>query len=251
MIFDSHAHYDDKRYNETLDALMEEMYNKGVRKILNVASTMDSLRDCYGLANKYDIVYSTAGIHPNCCSQLPQNYLGDIEHFALTKKCVAIGEIGLDYYYENTEKDLQKKIFREQLELAIKINLPVIIHCRDAYEDTLNILKEYKVRGVIHCYSGSVEMAREFLKLDMHISFTGVVTFKNSKKAIECLKEVPLNRLLIETDSPYMSPEPNRGKINNSSNIHYIAEKYAEVLGCSKDDILKQTYDNAVNFFNV
>lgn len=250
MIFDSHAHYDDAKYQD-VDSLILDMKDNGVKKIVNIGSTIKSLDECYKLSNKYDFFYMTSGIHPSCINGIPDNYLDIVKDYASKDKCVAIGEIGLDYYYDFTEKSLQKRVFKEQLQLAKELNLPVVIHCRDAYDETLNILREYDVKAVIHCYSGSKEMVKEFLKLNTYISFTGVVTFKNAKKAVESLKEVPLNRLLIETDSPYMSPEPVRGTLNNSSNITYIAKKYGEILNLTESEVLKLTYDNAMDFFGI
>ncbi|MGL5973052.1 MAG: TatD family hydrolase [Oscillospiraceae bacterium] len=251
MIFDSHAHYDDDKYNDVLPNLIEDMKKQGVSKIVNIASDFSSIEKCYNLAKDYDIIYCTAGIHPIYANDKPDDYLSVIENYLKNEKVVAIGEIGLDYYYDNIPKDVQKKVFEEQLILAKRLNVPVVIHCRDAYEDTIKLLKEYRPKAVMHCYSGSSEMAKEFLKLGIYISFTGVVTFKNAIKSIEALKQVPLDKLLIETDCPYMAPEPKRGTVNNSANIHYIASKYAEAKGMTKEDILKLTYDNGLKFFGL
>ena len=195
-------------------------------------------------------MYAAVGIHPEDVEGTPEDYLGTLKKWAVLPKTVAIGEIGLDYHYEGFSPDLQKRIFEEQLDLAEELSLPVVIHSRDATEDCMNILrKRGKVRGVMHCFSGSAETARQVLDLGMNISFTGVLTFKNARKSIEALEVVPLERLMLETDCPYMAPEPNRGKRCDSSMIVHIIQKIAEVKGMSPELVAKQTTENTLNLF--
>jgi len=246
MIFDSHAHYDDDAFNEDRNEVIEEIKNNGVIGVLNCGSSFEGARESVQLADKYDFFYAAVGIHPEYADKLDEDMLEQIKVLAMHHKVKAIGEIGLDYYYEeNPEREVQKAAFRKQMELAAQLKLPVVIHDRDAHEDTLKILKEYpQVKGVVHCFSGSVEFARECLKLGFYIGFTGVITFKNAKKILEVAKEVPLNRLLVETDCPYMAPTPHRGKRNKSDYIPFIVEKLCEIKGLSEEEINNFTINN-------
>ena len=230
-IIDSHAHYDDEAFNEDREEVIKEIIENGVTAVLNCGSSYEGLLGSYKLANKYDFFYAAVGIHPCNAYELTDEVVEEIREMAKNPKVKAIGEIGLDYYWEeNPPKEIQRKVFREQLRLADELNLPVVIHDRDAHGDTLEILKEFPgVKGVVHCFSGSVEFARECLKLGYYIGFTGVVTFKNAKKIIEVAKDAPLDRILVETDCPYMAPAPYRGKRNKSDYIEYIIEKLAEI----------------------
>ena len=231
MIFDSHAHYDDEAFNEDREEVILGLKDKGVIGVLNCGASLEGARMSVGLSNKYDFIYSAVGIHPEHADIVNEEIIEELRDLAKNSKVRAIGEIGLDYYYgENPPRDIQKAAFRLQMKLAKELKLPVVIHDRDAHGDTLDILKEFpEVIGTVHCFSGSVEFAVECLKLGYYIGFTGVITFKNAKKIAEVAKVVPMDRILVETDCPYMAPEPNRGKRNQSDYIVYIIEKIAEI----------------------
>ncbi|URZ17871.1 TatD family hydrolase [Clostridium felsineum] len=253
MIFDAHAHYDDEEFDKDRDEVINEIKNNGVIGVLNCGSSMEgSLKSC-DLAEKYDFFYAAVGIHPEYADKFNEDTLKEIEELAKKSKVKAIGEIGLDYYYEeNPPREVQKEVFIKQMELAKKLKLPVIIHDRDAHKDTLEIIKKFpEVKGEIHCFSGSVEFARECLKLGYYLGFTGVVTFKNAKKVLEVVKEVPLDKMLVETDCPYMSPTPNRGKRNRSDYIEYIVEKIAEIKSDLPINVKEQTARNVRNLLNI
>ncbi|WP_143317510.1 TatD family hydrolase [Clostridium sp. HBUAS56017] len=229
-IFDSHAHYDDEAFDIDRDELIENLNEAGVIGILNCSSSYESIRKTCEIINKWSFIYGAVGIHPENANELTKNRLEEIKDIIKSNpKVIAVGEIGLDYYWEeNPPRDVQKEVFRKHMIIAKELNLPVIIHDRDAHKDTLSIMKEFpEVKGIVHCFSGSVEFARECLKLGYYIGVTGVVTFKNAKKLVEVIKEVPVDRLLVETDCPYMAPEPNRGKRNKSDYIEYIIERIA------------------------
>lgn len=259
-LFDNHAHYDDNKFDEDRDEIINEIYNSGVTKIISAGYSIQSSIKAIELSKKYDFIYATCGISPN---DIPDNKqkideelakLKNIIENSDNKKIVAIGEIGLDYYWNTENKDLQKYAFIKQIELANSLNLPIVIHTREAIMDTLDILKnvERPIKpGVFHCCPLNIELIKEALKLNFYISFAGPVTFKNSKNASQVVKEVPLDKILIETDSPYLSPEPKRGKRNDSRNVKYIAEKVAEFKNVSVEEIAKVTYENAINVFNI
>ncbi|MCY6959202.1 TatD family hydrolase [Clostridium brassicae] len=253
MIFDSHAHYDDESFNEDRESVIKELMKNGIVGVLNCGASAKGMRDSVKLAEKYDIFYAAVGIHPENAYEFTDEVIDEIKKFAKEDKVKAIGEIGLDYYWEeNPPKDVQKKAFRKQMEIAKELNLPVIIHDREAHKDTLEIMKEFpEVKGVVHCFSGSVEFARECLRLGYYIGFTGVVTFKNARKILEVAGEVPLDRILVETDCPYMAPVPYRGKRNRSEYIEYIIEKIAEIKQISIEDIQHITIDNVKNMLNI
>jgi len=253
MIFDSHAHYDDERFNEDREDVIKEIRENGVINVLNCGASMEGARDSFKLANKYDFFYAAVGIHPENAYELTEENYEEIKEMTKNPKVRAIGEIGLDYYWEeNPPREKQKEVFRKQMELAKELNMPVVIHDRDAHGDTLEIMKEFpEVKGVVHCFSGSVEFACECLKLGYYIGFTGVVTFKNSKKIVEVAKEVPLERMLVETDAPYMAPTPNRGKRNRSDYIKFIIEKIAEVKELSVEEVSNATIENAKNLLKI
>ena len=247
-IFESHAHFDDERYDPDRDELISSLKEKGIEAVVNIGADMKGSRATMEYVDKYDFVYGAVGVHPE--------YANDVDYTALREfsrhpKIVAIGEIGLDYHYEGYNRDEQITAFKKQLELAKEVDLPVIIHSRDATQDTLDILKEYKPRGVVHCFSGSAETALEIVKLGMYIGFTGVITFKNAHRAIEALKAVPLDKLLCETDSPYMAPEPHRGERNDPSLLCHIIEKMAEVKGVSPQEMANITNNNAKTLFGL
>ncbi len=253
MIFDSHAHYDDKQFDDDRESLLGSLLpNNGVVGVINCASTYESIDLTLDICDRYDIVYGSVGIHPQCAGELPNDYLKKIENSCKNKKIVAIGEIGLDYYYEDMcDKTVQKKVFLEQVELAKALSLPIIVHDRDSHQDVMNILKSANARGVIHCFSGSKEMALEAVKLGYYIGLGGVVTFKNAKHSVEVARAVPMERILLETDAPYLSPVPFRGKRNNSTYISYIAEKIAEIKKIEASEVLETSRNNVKNLFGI
>lgn len=253
MIFDSHAHYDDEAFDSDRDVLIEKLKENNVEYILNCGSSLKGAVDSVNLAEKYDFIYAAVGIHPEFAYDVNETTIKSLEDLTKNKKVKAVGEIGLDYYYdENPPREVQKKAFILQMELAKKVGLPVVIHDRDAHKDTLDIIKKYpEVKGVIHCFSGSVEFARECLKLGYYIGFTGIVTFKNAKKVINVAKEVPINRMLVETDCPYMAPTPFRGKRNDSSYIKYTLTKLAQIRGEDYDYMENITNKNAKRLLNI
>ncbi|MFL0266553.1 TatD family hydrolase [Candidatus Clostridium radicumherbarum] len=245
-IFDSHAHYDDESFNEDRETVIKELKAKGIVGVLNCGASLEGARASVKLADTYDFFYAAVGIHPEDANSFNDSVLAELREMAKNEKVRAIGEIGLDYYYEeNPPRDIQKSVFKAQMQLAKELNLPVVIHDRDAHGDTLNILKEFtEVKGVLHCFGGSTEFARECVKLGYYIGFTGVVTFKNAKKIIDVAKEVPLERILVETDCPYMAPVPYRGQRNRSDFIKYIIEKLSELKGISEEEIAAATINN-------
>ena len=231
-IFDSHAHYDDERFDADRDELLESIHREGVEYIMTIGADLTTSYAARELAERYDFVYFAAGIHPEQAGDAPENYLEELKALAAHPKCRAIGEIGLDYYWaENPPKERQMELFRQQVLLAKELGLPVIIHDREAHADTLALLRELHPAGVLHCFSGSVEMAKEVAALGMYLGFTGAITFKNARKAPQAAAVVPDDRLLIETDCPYMAPEPYRGKRCDSSMLPRVAERLAEALG--------------------
>ncbi len=251
-IFDSHAHYDDQSFDADRDRLFAQLREYGVCGIINNGSSFELCKKGLEIAEKHDFFYQAVGIHPEFAADATDEQLGEIEQMLGHEKVVAVGEIGLDYHYDNgPSKEVQHVLFRRQIELALKHDLPIIVHDRDAHGDTFDILKEYKPKGVVHCYSGSVETMREIVKLGMYIGMTGVITFKNARKAVECIAELPLDRLLIETDCPYLAPVPYRGKRCNSSMISLTAEKIAEIKGVPRSEILKATRENANRLFGL
>lgn len=250
-IFDTHAHYDSENYDIDRDEVFKELKENGVIGILNCASSYDSVKLTDELTKKYDFIYGALGVHPENADELTDERLEIIkEMIKANDKIVAVGEIGLDYYWEeNPSREIQKNALRAQMNLAKELKMPVVIHDRDAHKDTLDILKEFpEVNGVVHCFSGSVEFAKECIKLGYYIGFTGVVTFKNSRKIVEVAKEIPVDRMLVETDAPFMAPVPNRGKRNRSDYIKEIIEKIAEIRSINPDELNIQLN---TNFFNL
>ena len=250
-IFDTHAHYDDSAFDSDRDETLERVH-KTVGHIINCCADIKSLSEVPALAEKYDFIYFAAGLHPEEISDADDDTLQKIKSAALHKKCVAVGEIGLDYHLDGkNNKAKQQEWFKKQLELAKELELPVIIHSRDAAADTLEILKAYRPKGVMHCFSGSPETMREILDIGMYIGLGGVVTFKNAKNAALCAAEVPPDRLLLETDCPYMAPVPFRGTRNDSSLIYYVAEKIASLRGLSPDALINAAEQNAKLLFGI
>lgn len=253
MIFDSHAHYDSGQFDEDRDEILNSMQENGVGTIVNSAADWDSVTEVVELAEKYPFVYAAVGLHPDEVGDLDEERFAYLKAQCQKEKVVAVGEIGLDYYWDNESHDVQKKWFIRQLELARELDLPVIIHSRDAAEDTLKIMKEHGqgLRGVIHCFSYSKELAREYVKMGFYIGVGGVVTFKNGKKLKEIVEEIPLERILLETDCPYLAPVPFRGKRNSSLYIPYIAEEIANLKGVTYEEVVAQTELNAKKLFGI
>ena len=253
LIFDTHAHYDDAQFDADREALLSAMPENGVGLILDPGCDLESSRAAIALAEQYPHVYAAVGYHPENCAPYTDADLDILRRLAQHPKVVAIGEIGLDYSWEqNPPKEFQQAVFRAQLALARELDLPVIVHDREAHADCLAIVKEFPgVRGVFHCYSGSVEMARELWKLGWYTGFDGPVTYKNARKTVEVAAEVPLERLLLETDSPYMAPVPKRGTRNDSRNIAHIAAKIAEVRGMTADEVIRIAADNGKRLFGI
>lgn len=252
-IFDAHAHYDDEDYNDDRNEVIRELKANDVIGVLNCGASLQGTRDSVTLAEKYDFFYAAVGIHPENAYELTDEALDEIRELTKKNKVRAIGEIGLDYYWkENPPREIQKNVFKKQMELAKELNLPVIIHDREAHLDTLEMIKKFpEVKGEIHCFSGSPEFARECLKLGYYIGFTGVVTFKNARKVLDVVKEVPLDRILVETDCPYMTPVPYRGKRNNSQYISYMIEKIAEIKNIPVEEIEKITIENTKRLLRI
>ena len=250
-IFDVHAHYDDEKFDADREEVLSSMAEKNVICIVNAGTDIETSRKTLNYCEKYDFMYGAVGIHPEFADKLPQNYLKEIENMAMHEKAVAIGEIGLDYYWDGVPRDIQKKVFTEQLELADKLSMPVVIHDRDAHGDTMEILRKYKPKGIMHCFSGSVEMCREIVRLGMSISLGGVVTFKNARHSVEVARDIPLDRLMLETDAPYLAPVPFRRKRCDSSMIMLTAERIAEIKGISVEDVLRVTAENACRMYGI
>lgn len=251
IIFDAHAHYDDDKFNEDREQVIETLPQKGVGCVVNAGVDIETSKWALNYSDKYNYMYATIGIHPENADKVTEDYLVQLEEMSNHKKAVAIGEIGLDYYWDDVPRDIQKKVFIEQILLAGKLNMPVVVHDRDAHGDTMEILRKYKPKGLVHCYSGSVEMCKEIVKLGMSISLGGVVTFKNARQSVEVAEYIPMDRLLLETDAPYLAPAPFRGKRNDSSNISYVAMKIAEIKGITKEEVLRITTENACKLYNI
>ncbi len=254
MIFDSHAHLDDERFDKDRDHMIARAKENGIELILNPGADLNTSIRAVNLAEKYDMVYAAVGVHPHDVKDMDEDTIEVLKALSNKKKVVAIGEIGLDFYYDYSPRDEQRKWFRRQIELAKEVNLPIITHDRDAHEETFNILKEYDVGNtgcVMHCYASSVEMAREYIKMGVYISLAGPVTFSNARKTYDVAKEIPLEWLLVETDSPYLTPTPYRGKRNEPAYVKLVAEKIAEAKGISLEEVAKQTTLNAKKLFRI
>lgn len=252
MYFDTHAHYDDGAFDADRNEVLQRLAAERVDYIINPGCDIESSRKALALSEEYDFLYFAPGIHPEELEGLQENYIDVVAELLSRPKCAAIGEIGLDYYWKDDNREQQKKIFRSQIELAVEMKMPVIIHDREAHGDSLEIVREYpEARGVFHCFSGSREMAEELLKRGWYLGFDGPVTYKNARKTLEVLEVTPIDRILIETDSPYLSPVPMRGKRNDSSNLVYTVRKIAEVKGESAEKIAELTSENAHRLFNI
>lgn len=254
MIFETHAHYDDEAFDSDREHLLSSMQEHGIGCIVNVGANLKSTAASIRLAEQYPFVYAAAGVHPSDTAELNEENFAELRVQCLHKKVVAVGEIGLDYYWGEPSHELQKLWFARQLELAREIRKPVIIHSRDAAKDTYDMMVSRhadEIGGVVHCFSYSAEMAQAYVKMGFYIGVGGVVTFKNGKKLKEVVETVPIGRILLETDSPYLSPEPNRGRRNSSLNIPYIAQKIAEVKGMTCDEVVAVTEQNARQLYQV
>ncbi len=252
MIFESHAHLLSQQFDQDRNEVIKRALENGIHAVLNVSDDRYTSQKAVEFANDNEMVFSSVGIHPHNGKDFQNEDLDLLKALAQDSKTLAIGEIGLDYYYDFCDKEIQKDVFAKQLELAKMLSMPVIIHDREAHKDTIDILASFKrdIKGILHCYSGSAESAKIFLDLGLYISFTGVITFKNANKTIEALKAVPMDRLLLETDCPYMSPEPFRGTRNEPKNLVYIARRMAEVKQVSYERLLEQLWENSFDLFN-
>ncbi len=250
-IFDSHAHYDSDAFEADRKELLSALPSQGVCGIVNCGSDMASSLASLELADEFDYIYAACGVHPHEAEGCKQGYLPVLKNLCSEEKCVAVGEIGLDYHYDFSPREIQKQVFEQQIVLAKELDLPVIVHDREAHEDTFELLKRYKPKGVVHCFSGSAEMAKEIVKLGMYIGLGGAVTFKNARKPLEVAAVVPSDRLLIETDCPYMTPVPHRGKRCDSSYIPFTAEVLAAARKSTVHEILDLTRKNANNLFGL
>ena len=251
-IFDTHAHYDDESFDEDRAALLSALPHSGVCGIVNAASDLDSCRAGLALADNFDYIYAAVGIHPQAAESLPADYIAQLRTLYAHPKAVAIGEIGLDYYYDDAcPRERQSEVFEAQVALACELDAPIIVHDREAHEDTLTVLRRFRPQGVVHCFSGSVEMMREVTKLGLFIGLGGAVTFKNARKAVEVAAEVPLSQLVLETDAPYMAPVPLRGKRCHSGMILNTAARIADIRGISVSEVLRVTAENACRLYRL
>ena len=254
MYFETHAHYDDDLFQEDRHELLEKLQEAGIHIVVNAGADLSSSKLGIELAKQYDFFYAAVGVHPHSVEELKDSDIEVLRQYTQEEKVVAIGEIGLDYYYEHSPRNIQQKWFEKQIVLARETQLPIIIHSRDAAKDTYDLLYKYASTlpkaGVIHCYSGSLEMARQYVEMGFYLGIGGVVTFKNAKKLMEVVKDIPLNSLVLETDAPYLTPVPHRGKRNDSTMLPYIAQAIAEIKQISLEEVVRQTRENGINLFS-
>ena len=253
MLFDTHAHLDDHSFDEDREQLLAQLPEKGLSLVMNPGCSLESSRNAVALANNHDYIYAAVGSHPDVADEVNEEVLEEYRKLCkLNPKVKAIGEIGLDYHYEDIPREIQLRAFRMQMELARELGLPVIVHEREAHEDGMQVVRDFpEVTGVFHCYSGSAEMARQLVAKDWYIGFTGVLTFKNARKAVEVAASIPLDRIVIETDCPYMAPDPFRGRRNDPGKIYRMAEKLAEIRGLSVEEIQKITTENGKRLYQI
>lgn len=253
MLFDTHAHLDDRAFDADREALLASLPGQGLGLVMNPGCSLESSRNASRLAQEYDYIYAAAGSHPDAADEVNGDVLEEYRKLCkLSPKIKAIGEIGLDYHYEDIPREIQLKAFRSQMELARELNLPVIVHEREAHEDGMAVVRDFpEVTGVFHCYSGSAEMARQLVDRGWYIGFTGVLTFKNARKAVEVASSIPLERIVLETDCPYMAPEPFRGKRNHPGYLYRMAEKLAEIRGLSMEEIQTITEENGKRLYRI
>ena len=253
MLFDSHAHMDDRAFDEDRAELLAALPEQGLALVMNPGCSLESSRNVVKIAANYDYIYAALGSHPDVADEVNEAVIEEYRTLCkLNPKVKAIGEIGLDYHYEDIPREIQLKAFRMQMELARELNLPVIVHERDAHEDGMAVIREFpEVTGVFHCYSGSAEMARQLVNMGWYIGFTGVLTFKNARKAVEVAASIPLDRIVLETDCPYMAPEPFRGKRNDPGKLYRMAEKLAEIRGLTVEEIHNITLENGKRLYRM
>lgn len=254
MIFDTHAHYDDKQFDQDREELLASMKDNGIGTIVDVGSNMETSAWIVETVKRYPMMYGAVGVHPSDTADLTESDMDTLKKYATMERILAIGEIGLDYYWDEPEREIQKKWFEAQIELAREVKLPIIIHSRDAAKDTYDIMKALhaeEIGGVVHCFSYSKEMARQFLDMGFYIGIGGVVTFKNAKTLKEVAAYAPLDRIVLETDCPYLSPEPNRGKRNSSLNLNYVAEALSQIKGVDKEELIAVTEENARRLYRM
>ena len=251
-IFDTHAHYNDEKFKDNFDEIISYIHSNGVEFVCNVGANLKESEESIEIAKKYDFIYCSVGIHPFYAEKIKENWQEDLIKLSKYEKVVAIGEAGLDYSEKEFSKSKQFDLFEKQLEIAQKLNLPIIIHSRDAAEDTLAIVKNFpKVKGVVHCFSGDDVLAEKYINMGYKIGFTGVITFKNAKKTIKAAQIAPIGSIVVETDCPYMAPEPLRGTVSNSSMIKYIIQKIADVKNLEYEEVLKQTRKNGLDLYKI
>ncbi len=252
MLFDTHAHLNDPAFDPDREALMAGLAAKGIGYVMNAGCSLQSSRDIVQMAERYPWLYASVGSHPDSADEVNEEVIEEYRRLCRHEKVKAIGEIGLDYYYEDIPRDIQQNAFRMQMALAKELDMPVIVHEREAHDDGMRIVKEFPtVTGVFHCYSGSAEMARQLVKLGWYIGFTGVLTFKNARKAVETAASIPLERIVLETDCPFMAPEPYRGKRNDPGYLIKMAEKLAEIRNLSTEEIIAVTTENAKRLYYI
>ena len=254
MIFDTHAHYDDERFDEDRQQLLSSMKDAGIGRIVNIGANMASSRRSLELAHEYDFMYAAVGVHPSDTQELDDDKIEELKALSSDPRCVAIGEIGLDYYWPEPDHELQKKWFRRQIALAREVKLPVVIHSRDAAADTLAILKEEDAAengGVVHCFSYSPEVAKQCVDMGFYIGVGGVITFQNGRKLKETVNILPLEKIILETDCPYLAPTPHRGKRNSSLNLPLVVEAVAEIKGVTADEVVRITDENAKKMYRI
>ncbi len=253
-IFDTHAHYDDEAFNEDRDGLLASLPKQGITRIVNVGASLASCRKTIALMDQYDYIYGAIGVHPSESGELNEDNFPSIKEMCRHEKCVAVGEIGLDYYWDEPDREIQKKWFIRQLDLAREIQLPVIVHSRDAAKDTADIMmaeKAGEIGGVVHCYSYTKESARVFLDMGFYFGIGGVVTFKNAKKLKEAVEYIPMENIVLETDCPYLAPDPNRGKRNSSLNLPYVVTAVAQLKGISEEEVRCMAWNNAMKLYRM
>ena len=254
MIFETHAHYNDEAFREDREEILARLKDRGIGRVVNIASDLDSIDECLDLAHRYPFMYCALGIHPSDSALLTDRLLAGIRDKLDDPRVVAVGEIGLDYYWPEPDHEIQKYWFARQLQLAVEVDLPVVIHSREAAADTMRIMKENhagKTGGVVHCYSYSAEMAKEFVKMGYYIGVGGVLTFKNARKLVEVAEQIPLEHLLLETDCPYLAPVPYRGKRNSSLYLPYVVAKLAQIKGISEEEVIRVTEQNAIKMYRL
>ena len=254
MLIDSHAHLDDDRFDKDRDELIKSLESNGISRVINPGADLPSSIKSVKLSEEYENIYAAVGVHPHSADEMDEGTIEVLRAFGNREKVVAIGEIGLDYHYDNSPRDIQRKWFQRQIKLAKELNLPIIVHSREADQETFDIIKSQSdgnLTGVIHCYSGSVELMKEYIKLGYYISLGGPVTFKNAKMPKEVAKAVPIDRLLVETDSPYLTPEPHRGKRNEPLFVRHVAAMIAELRGMTIEELARATSENTIRLFNL